>query len=88
MMILIFAQNLLSGVYAPLWFFPGWFLALSTFLPFQATLSVPLSLYVGRIRLSDAPLQLAIQAGWVVLLFLFTRFLWQRAAHRVISQGG
>ncbi|MDQ0906743.1 ABC-2 type transport system permease protein [Streptomyces canus] len=88
MLILIFAQNLLSGVYAPLWFFPDWFITLSGFLPFQATLSVPLSLYIGRIPLSDAFEQLAIQAFWVVALFLFTRFLWRRAARRVISQGG
>ena len=87
-LILIFAQNLLSGVYAPLWFFPDWFRAMSAFLPFQATLSVPLSLYIGRIRPADAGEQLAIQAAWVVALFLFTRFLWRRAAHRVVSQGG
>jgi ABC-2 type transport system permease protein len=88
MLILIFAQNLLSGVYAPLWFFPDWFITLSGFLPFQATLSVPLSLYIGRIPLSDAWEQLAIQGFWVVALTLFTRFLWRRAARRVISQGG
>jgi ABC-2 type transport system permease protein len=88
MLILIFAQNLLSGVYAPLWFFPDWFITLSSLLPFQATLSVPLSLYIGRIPLSDAAGQLAVQAGWVVLLGLFTRFLWHRAARHVISQGG
>ncbi|MFE9452323.1 ABC transporter permease [Streptomyces sp. NPDC006739] len=88
MLILIFAQNLMSGVYAPLWFFPGWFRTLSTFLPFQATLNVPLSLYIGRIGLPDAAAQLGLQAGWVVLLHLFTRFLWRRAARRVISQGG
>lgn len=88
MLILIFAQNLLSGVYAPLWFFPDWFVTLSAFLPFQATLNVPLSLYIGRIPLSDAGLQLAVQAAWVVALHLFTRFLWRRAALRVMSQGG
>ncbi|MFD3928720.1 ABC transporter permease [Streptomyces sp. NPDC058614] len=88
MMILIFAQNLLAGVYAPLWFFPDWFVTMSGFLPFQATLSVPLSLYVGRIPLSDAGPQLAVQAAWVVALALLTRLLWRRAALRVISQGG
>jgi ABC-2 type transport system permease protein len=88
MLILVFAQNLLSGVYAPLWYFPHWFITLSSFLPFQATLSVPLSLYVGRIPLSDAPFQLGVQAAWVVALYLFTRFVWRRAARRVISQGG
>ncbi|KOV57696.1 hypothetical protein ADL01_39855 [Streptomyces sp. NRRL WC-3618] len=88
MLILIFAQNLLSGVYAPLWFFPDWFITLSSFLPFQATLSVPLSLYVGRVPLSDAAFQLAVQAGWILVLAVFTRFLWRRAALRVVSQGG
>ncbi|MDX2543494.1 ABC transporter permease [Streptomyces sp. WI04-05B] len=88
MLILIFAQNLLSGVYAPLWFFPDWFITLSSFLPFQATLSVPLSLYVGRVPLSDAAFQLSVQAGWILVLALFTRFLWRRAALRVVSQGG
>ncbi|MEV6991283.1 ABC-2 family transporter protein [Streptomyces sp. NPDC093228] len=88
LLILVFAQNLLSGVYAPLWFFPHWFVTMSGFLPFQATLSVPLSLYVGRIPLSEAGVQLAVQAAWVVTLALFTRLLWRRAARRVISQGG
>ncbi|KUN88731.1 ABC transporter permease [Streptomyces griseoruber] len=88
MLILIFAQNLLSGVYAPLWFFPDWFIRLSGFLPFQATLSVPLSIYIGRIGLADAAAQLAVQAGWVVVLALFTRWVWRQAARRVISQGG
>ncbi|SHH81487.1 ABC transporter permease [Streptomyces sp. 3214.6] len=88
MLILIFAQNLLSGVYAPLWFFPDWFVTLSGFLPFQATLSVPLSLYVGRIPLSDAGAALLVQAAWAVALALFTRLVWRLAARQVISQGG
>ncbi|MER6955172.1 MULTISPECIES: ABC-2 family transporter protein [unclassified Streptomyces] len=88
MLILIFAQNLLSGVYAPLWFFPDWFITLSGFLPFQATLSVPLSLYVGRIPLSDAGPALLTQAAWVAALALFTRLVWRLAARQVISQGG
>ncbi|HEY3867210.1 MAG TPA: ABC-2 family transporter protein [Actinocrinis sp.] len=86
--ILQFVQNLLSGGYAPLWYFPGWFIAMSGVLPFQATLNVPLSLYTGRIALSAAPAQLAIQAGWVAGLCLVNRRLWRRAGDRVTSQGG
>ncbi|MDX2602775.1 ABC-2 family transporter protein [Streptomyces caniscabiei] len=88
LLILVFAQNLLSGVYAPLWYFPDWFITLSSFLPFQATLSVPLSIYVGRIAVGDAFGQLAVQAVWVVLLALLTRRLWDLAGRRVVSQGG
>jgi ABC-2 type transport system permease protein len=88
LLLLVFAQNLLSGVYAPLWYFPDWFMTVSAFLPFQATLSVPLSLYIGRLPLADALPQLALQAGWVVLLAVLTRLLWHHAARRVVSQGG
>jgi ABC-2 type transport system permease protein len=47
-----FASSLLSGAFAPLWFFPGWFQRADSFLPFQSTLNVPLSLYVGRLPVS------------------------------------
>lgn len=88
LLILIFAQNLLSGVYAPLWYFPDWFITLSAFLPFQATLGVPLSIYVGRIEVGDAFAQMAVQGVWIVLLALLTRWLWDRAGRRVVAQGG
>jgi ABC-2 type transport system permease protein len=39
-----FASSLLSGAFAPLWFFPGWFQRADEFLPFQSTLNTPLSL--------------------------------------------
>ena len=86
--IIRFAQNLLSGAYAPLWFFPGWFVTLSSFMPFQSTLNTPLSLYIGRIPASGAPAQLALQACWIVGLAFLTRLLWHRAAQRVSAQGG
>jgi ABC-2 type transport system permease protein len=87
-LILVFAQNLLSGVYAPLWFFPDWFITLSAFMPFQATLSVPLSIYVGRIPVSDSYAQMGIQVAWIVALAALTRWLWYRAGQRVVAQGG
>ncbi|MFL5909467.1 MAG: ABC transporter permease [Mycobacteriales bacterium] len=82
------AQNLLSGAYAPLWYFPGWFQAMSAVLPFQSTLNVPLSFYVGRLSADQLPAWLAVQAGWAVALALLTRLLWRRAAEQVVSQGG
>ena len=86
--VLRFAQNLLSGAYAPLWYFPGWFIAMSTVLPFAATLNVPLSLYTGRLAPGQAAGQLAIQAAWAAGLCLGNQLLWRRAALRVSSQGG
>lgn len=88
LLILQFIQNLLSGSYSPLWFFPDWFNTMSSFLPFQFTLNVPLSLYAGIIPPSDAIQQLCFQGAWVVGLALLTKWLWRRAARRIISQGG
>ncbi|HXR41145.1 MAG TPA: ABC-2 family transporter protein [Acidothermaceae bacterium] len=83
-----FVQDLLSGVFVPLPFMPAVMLAFATWLPFSSGVNVPLSLYVGRIPLSHAPAQLALQLFWCAVLALVTRFMWQRASHRVTVQGG
>jgi ABC-2 type transport system permease protein len=86
--IVMFAQNLLSGAYAALWYFPGWFRAASSVLPFQSTMNVPLSFYIGRLPVSALPGQLAAEGAWIIALAGFTRLVWQRASIRVASQGG
>ncbi|MEU6222490.1 ABC-2 family transporter protein [Streptomyces sp. NPDC047042] len=87
-MIITFVQNLLSGAFAPLWFFPDWFRTMSSLLPFQSTLNVPLSIYIGRIPLSDVPGEFLVQFVWAVLLAVAARVVWARAGRRVVSQGG
>jgi viologen exporter family transport system permease protein len=83
-----FVQFLLSGALAPLWFFPAWFQHIAAALPFQSTLNVPLSLYVGRLPISSFGPQIALQAAWCVALAVGTRWLWRRAAARVTVLGG
>jgi len=86
--IMFFVQTLLSGGFAPLWFFPDWFRTVSLLLPFQGTLNVPVSIYVGRLPASQIAGSLALQIGWVLGLWLFNRWLWERASRRVTVQGG
>jgi ABC-2 type transport system permease protein len=86
--ILTFAQNLLSGAYAALWYFPGWFRSASQVLPFQYTIGVPLSFYIGRSPLADLPVQVGVAASWVAVLAVVTRLLWREAAQLVAAQGG
>jgi ABC-2 type transport system permease protein len=83
-----FVQDLLSGVFVPLWFMPSLLLAAATWLPFSSGLNVPLSLYVGRIPMNDAGFELSLQLFWVVVLALVARLMWSRASHRVTLQGG
>jgi ABC-2 type transport system permease protein len=88
MQIMFFIQTLLAGGFAPLWFFPDWFITASGFLPFQGMLNTPISLYIGRISASAAAGELAVQAGWMLALWLLSRWLWEHAARRVTVQGG
>lgn len=83
-----FIQDLLSGVFVPLWFMPAFLLTAATWLPFSSGINVPLSLYVGRIPMKDAGYQLALQGFWVVALAFVTRWMWSRAGQRVAVQGG
>lgn len=81
-------QNVLAGALVPLWFFPAWFASFDRLLPFQGTLNVPLSLYIGRTPVSQLWDNLAVQAGWIAALALLTAFVWRRAAARVTVLGG
>jgi ABC-2 type transport system permease protein len=88
MQIMFFIQTLLAGGFAPLWFFPHWFITLSGLLPFQGMLNTPMSIYVGRIPASHAAVDLGIQLGWAIGLAVASRWLWRHAARRVTVQGG
>ena len=83
-----FLQNLLAGGIVPLWFFPAWFLNASWFLPFRYTLDIPLSFYVGRLALADAPVVIARQLAWCLLLTGLNRMVWRKAEKQVTVQGG
>jgi ABC-2 type transport system permease protein len=83
-----FIVNLLAGAFAPVWYFPGWFQRADEFLPFQASLNVPLSLYVGRLPAGAVFREAALQLDWAIALAALTWWLWRRAAARVTVAGG
>jgi ABC-2 type transport system permease protein len=84
----VFIRNFLSGAFVPLWFLPGWLLTLTLWLPFQATLNVPISVYVGRIGLREVPKQIGLQLAWCLALAVLCRWMWRKAANRIMVQGG
>ncbi|MFD4657093.1 ABC transporter permease [Kitasatospora sp. NPDC058444] len=83
-----FVQTFLAGGFAPLWFFPDWFQAVSAKLPFQYVVSIPMSLYTGRLPTSAAPAALSVQLAWIAGMSALTHWMWSRAASRVTVQGG
>lgn len=83
-----FTADFLSGAFVPLWYLPDGFVAVVRWLPFQSTVNVPVSVYIGRIAVSGAAGPLALQALWCLLLFAGTRVMWRGAERRVAVQGG
>ncbi|MFB4196526.1 ABC transporter permease [Streptomyces carpaticus] len=78
-----------AGALVPLWLMPHWLAGLAHVLPFQTITYTPVALYLGRIEGTGPVLgALAVQLGWTVALWLLLRWVWARAHHRVVVQGG
>ncbi|WP_042167779.1 ABC transporter permease [Paenibacillus gorillae] len=80
--------RVLSGSIVPLWFFPESVQTVSKFLPFQYTYQTPLGIYIGNIGTKEALTALAVQAVWVILLFLLLAAGWKRTKKKTLIQGG
>lgn len=82
------AGDFLAGALIPLWFMPGPLRAVVEWLPFQAIAYLPASIYVEQARGDEIWRALAIQAGWLVALWLIVAWTWNRAQRRLVVQGG
>jgi ABC-2 type transport system permease protein len=82
------ASQFLSGTLVPLWLMPGWLHGIAGALPFQATTYTPVAIYLGQLSGWAAVRGLAVQCLWIVVLWLAGRWVWSRALHRVVVQGG
>jgi ABC-type uncharacterized transport system permease subunit len=80
-------RSFLSGAIVPLWFMPGWLSTAAAALPFQAATYTPLAVYFGRPP-GGLATALAVQALWVLVLGALCAWVWSRAKHRVVVQGG
>jgi ABC-2 type transport system permease protein len=75
----------LSGVLLPLALLPWGLGAMLDFLPFAATASTPLRIYVG----TGDPLPLMlVQLGWSVVLWPLALWIWAVSRERVVGYGG
>lgn len=80
--------RLLSGMIVPLWFFPRQLLVIADLLPFKGMFYYPISIFLNKMNYHEIVLSLANQIFWLVVLFIFQKFLYQRAIHKLVIQGG
>lgn len=76
-----------SGQFVPLWMFPPVLAALVAILPFKNVYFVPMSIYIGAVEGSLAPLILS-QVAWAAGLFGVAYLFWLRVQRWITVQGG
>ncbi|KAA0550109.1 hypothetical protein FZW96_01830 [Bacillus sp. BGMRC 2118] len=77
-----------SGALVPVVLFPEWLRAVSEYLPFQAMVYVPVSIYTGIISGTDAYWAISIQLIWLIALYVCVRFIWAQALKKITIFGG
>ncbi|WP_286166075.1 ABC transporter permease [Peribacillus frigoritolerans] len=77
-----------SGALVPITLFPGWLETISSYLPFQAMVFTPVSIYTGIIDGQDAYMAVLIQLGWCLGMFLVMKLIWAQAIKKVTIFGG
>jgi len=82
------AADLLSGLFLPLHFYPGWMQTVIRWLPFQTVSYLPNMIFTGGLRGRDAWAAIGLQAVWSLVLGALTWSLWRRARRYLVVQGG
>jgi ABC-2 type transport system permease protein len=77
--------SVFSGAFLPLALMPWGLGKVFAWLPFAAMASAPLRIYTGT---GNAPVLVAIQAGWCLLLWPPARWAWAKNRERLMSFGG
>ncbi|MGA5300297.1 ABC transporter permease [Nucisporomicrobium flavum] len=80
--------NLLSGALIPLAYLPGWLAAVAQWSPFAGLTSTPALIFLGRVDGRHALQLVAVQLGWVVVLWFGARLVWRAGLRRLTVNGG
>jgi ABC-2 type transport system permease protein len=86
--IFYFSISLFSGSVIPLWFFPDWLEKVAGYLPFQGIYFVPNAIFVGQLGGQALLWTLVTQVIWLLVCYGLLRFVWSKAALKIVVQGG
>lgn len=88
MMVYNLVGSFATGALVPLWFMPDLLRQFVQLLPFQSIVYVPVSIYIGIPATGSIGTALLLQIFWAVALIGVIAFVWKRALHRTVIQGG
>ncbi len=81
-------EYFLSGQVFPIDIFPSSLQAVLHWLPFTYEIFFPVQVFMERVEGRDLRDGLFIQAGWLILTYLFARLLWSRGVRKYQAVGG
>lgn len=79
--------SLLSGYLFPLELLPGWVRGVVAWLPFRATLAIPVEVLTGAAGGLDALRLIALQVAWLAGFIVLGTVLWRRGVRRYEAYG-
>ena len=80
--------KILSGTLLPLWFMPKVLRKVIAFTPFESIYFTPIQIYLGQIQGTELLTKIAIQAAWIVILWLIANAFWKNGVKKLVVQGG
>jgi ABC-2 type transport system permease protein len=86
--ILFAFEYLASGHLFPLDMLPPVLQHVLAFTPFPSMLSIPISIYMGKISSQGIALGLLTQLFWVLMMYALARFMWRRGIKKYAAFGG
>jgi ABC-2 type transport system permease protein len=78
----------LTGQLIPLTFFPVIIQKIFDFLPFSSMNYIPVMIYLGKIDNLELVYTLIRQLIWIIILEIFSSWLWKKAIKRISILGG
>lgn len=77
-----------SGQLIPIAFFPVALQKVMQFFPFSSLNYIPVMIYIKKLTGAALLQALGVQVMWIALLFLLSRWLWNRAINKLVILGG
>ncbi len=81
-------MDLFSGLLIPITFYPQWAIDIIKLFPFQAVSYLPNMIYLGKATKAGALNIIALQAFWIIVLWIACSLVWRFAVKHVVIQGG
>lgn len=80
--------SVLGGILIPIALLPDWLQVIAWLLPIQAIYSVPLTILLGKSEGADLGWGIALQLGWIIVLYALATVLWRAGLRQYESVGG